>query len=100
MVTNFEHVAARPVTATSETVPDRGLWSRAVGHLQSAMCGLHGHDPLLVFEDGRMFLRCTSCGHETPGWNTGERRPRPRFAGDMARHRLQESPTSEAPRVS
>lgn len=33
------------------------------------ICGLHGHDALLHFEDGRMSLLCSSCGHETPGWD-------------------------------
>jgi hypothetical protein len=89
MVTNIEHVAARPVTTSSDVVPARaGLWSRAMNHLHSAVCGLHGHDPLLVFEQGRMFLRCTSCGYETPGWDTGDHKPRVRFAGDAARHQL------------
>lgn len=87
MVTNFEHVAARPLTASVET--NGGLLARAVAQLRSAICGLQGHDPLLQFTDGRMFLQCASCGHRTPGWETGDRRPRPRFAGDAARHQLQ-----------
>jgi hypothetical protein len=33
------------------------------------ICGLHGHDSLLHFEQGRMSLLCSSCGHETPGWD-------------------------------
>jgi len=33
------------------------------------VCGLHGHDALLHFEQGRMSLQCTSCGYETPGWD-------------------------------
>lgn len=33
------------------------------------ICGLHGHDSLLHFEQGRMSLLCASCGHETPGWD-------------------------------
>lgn len=33
------------------------------------ICGLHGHDSLLHFERGRVSLLCTSCGHETPGWD-------------------------------
>ena len=33
------------------------------------ICGLHGHDALLHFEQGRMSLQCTSCGYETPGWD-------------------------------
>ena len=36
--------------------------------IQSIVCGLHGHDSVLQYERNRMFLRCTSCGHETPGW--------------------------------
>jgi hypothetical protein len=91
MVTNLQDVAARPVAASSDGVPARGLWSRAFGHLQSAVCGLHGHDPVLQFEGGRVFLRCTSCGFETPGWKTGDRRPRQRFEGDAARHQLTET---------
>lgn len=92
MLTNTQEIAARLATVTPASAHLRGLWTRAVGQFQSAVCGLHGHDPLLHFEQGRMFLRCTSCGHETPGWDTGERRPRPRFSGDPLRHQLQESP--------
>ena len=33
------------------------------------ICGLHGHDALLHFGQGRLSLQCTSCGHETPGWD-------------------------------
>jgi hypothetical protein len=91
MVTNLQDVAARPVTASSDSEPSRGFLSRAFGHLQSAVCGLHGHDPVLQFVEGRVFLRCTSCGFETPGWKTGERRPRQRFEGDAARHQLHET---------
>ncbi len=89
MATNFEHVATTPVV----TVPEAGglVWnflSRASRSIQSAVCGLHGHDPLLQVEGERMFLRRTTCGHETPGWTTSARKPRLRFGGDRARHRL------------
>jgi len=40
-----------------------------VDRVKQMWCGLHGHDALLQFEQDRMFLRCLSCGHETPGWN-------------------------------
>jgi hypothetical protein len=40
-----------------------------VTQLRQFVCGLHGHDSLLHFENGRMSLLCTSCGHETPGWD-------------------------------
>lgn len=49
--------------------PAPGLVSRAVGQVRQFICGLHGHDALLHFEHGRMALRCTSCGHQTPGWD-------------------------------
>ena len=72
------------------TSPTRvGCGSRALDGLQTAVCGLHGHDPLLHFEQGRMFLRCSSCAYQSPGWETGDRRPRPRFSGDAARHQLE-----------
>ena len=35
-------------------------------------CGLRGHDTLLQFEQERMFLRCVSCGHESPGWDMND----------------------------
>jgi hypothetical protein len=51
------------------------------------LCGLHGHDALLHFENGRMSLQCTSCGYETPGWDLR--------AHDEPRH----AAAVEAPRV-
>jgi len=48
-----------------------GVWDR----VRQAMCGLHGHDRLVHFERDRMFLRCVSCGHETPGWELRGTRP-------------------------
>lgn len=46
-----------------------GLITGAVRRVRQFMCGLHGHDALLHFETGRLSMRCTSCGHETPGWD-------------------------------
>jgi hypothetical protein len=45
------------------------LFMRALGKFRQFVCGLHGHDALLHFEQGRMSLQCTSCGYETPGWD-------------------------------
>ena len=87
MSTNLEHVAEQVVTALPVGVV-RNLLSRATRSIQTAVCGLQGHDPLLQVSEGRMFLRCTSCGHETPGWTTSARGPRRRFSGDGVRHRL------------
>jgi hypothetical protein len=43
--------------------------------MRQMLCGLHGHDSLLQFEQDRMYLRCASCGHETPGWELNEAPP-------------------------
>ena len=52
------------VTGSSE-----GFFAKMAIRVQQSLCGLHGHDALLHFEDGRMSLLCTSCGHESPGWD-------------------------------
>jgi hypothetical protein len=43
--------------------------------IRQTVCGMHGHDNLLQFEQERMFLKCVSCGHETPGWELNEAPP-------------------------
>lgn len=58
--------AQHHLTATSST----GLLARAGVQLRQFICALHGHDSLLHFEQGRMSLLCSSCGYETPGWET------------------------------
>ena len=46
-----------------------GIIERTMTHVTQFLCGLHGHDALLHFEHDRLSLQCTSCGHETPGWD-------------------------------
>jgi len=46
-----------------------GVMSRVGEQLRRFVCGLHGHDSLLHFGEGRVSLLCSSCGHETPGWD-------------------------------
>jgi len=60
--------------------------------VRQSVCGLHGHDNLLQFEHERMFLRCASCGHETPGWELNETPPTVRVVGDARRHSLNVGP--------
>jgi hypothetical protein len=43
--------------------------------VRQAVCGLHGHDSLLQFEQDRMYLKCVSCGHQSPGWELAETPP-------------------------
>ena len=40
-----------------------------IDQVRRFICGLHGHEALLHFEQGRMSLQCTSCGYQTPGWD-------------------------------
>jgi hypothetical protein len=57
-----------------------------VERVRQLFCGLHGHDNLLQFEQDRMFLKCVSCGHESPGWELGDTPP-PEPIHDTAAHR-------------
>jgi hypothetical protein len=52
-----------------------GFGERVLDRVREAFCGLHGHDNLLQFGQDRMFLKCVSCGHESPGWELNEPRP-------------------------
>jgi hypothetical protein len=88
MVTNYPRRIAsdRGVrTATDETQVD-GL--NVIDRLRQIFCGLHGHDSLLQFEQERMFLKCVSCGHQTPGWSLDEAPPTVTARGDSRRHAM------------
>ena len=65
-----------------------GVGTRVVERLRQMLCGLHGHDTMLQFQQDRMFLRCVSCGHETPGWELNEAPPNVTFRGDSRRHAI------------
>lgn len=54
-----------------------GLLARLVDVIRQFVCGLHGHDALLHFETGRLSMRCTTCGYETPGWDLKSTLKRP-----------------------
>jgi hypothetical protein len=87
MVTNYPQrlTAVRPVDATD-------LVSRAMTRLGQLFCGIRGHESVLHFEGKRVMMRCTSCGHDTPGWEISERAPRKRYDGDARRHLLATAP--------
>lgn len=86
MVTNYPQQLA----AAAEITYDRtsGAVARLFGRLGQLMCGVRGHDSVLHFEGKRIMMRCTSCGHDTPGWEISGRGPRRRFEGDARRHLL------------
>jgi hypothetical protein len=41
---------------------------RILVYAHQAICAVGGHGYLLRVGDGRIFLQCADCGHETPGW--------------------------------
>jgi len=87
MVTNYP----QQLTATAAEWETRGtktLTNRAIARFGQWVCSLRGHDSVLHFEGSRVMMRCTSCGHDSPGWEVSGRRPRRRYEGDERRHRL------------
>ncbi len=86
MVTNFP----QRLTATTGMDADNGesMVNRAMWRVGQVLCGLRGHDSVLHFEGKRVNMRCTSCGHDTPGWDVSGRGPRQRYEGDARRHVL------------
>jgi len=74
---------------TMTTAQTTGFVARLVVALRRFICGLHGHDALLHFEQGRISLQCTSCGYESPGWDV---KPEPRRTVITARPRLVQIP--------
>jgi NAD-dependent SIR2 family protein deacetylase len=85
MVTNYP----QQLTATGmDAHSDDTVVNRAVSRVGQLLCGLRGHDSVLHFEGKRVNMRCTSCGHDTPGWEVSGHGPRQRYAGDARRHAL------------
>ena len=95
MVTNYPQ-QLRATTATAATNTGRTDYLDTPGKMLSRfsirmgqlLCGMRGHDSVLHFEGNRVMMRCTSCGHDSPGWKITGRGPRQRFEGDRRRHML------------
>ena len=79
MVSNYPHAIASRQELTAPMAEmqhqEQALGERVIGRVRQMFCALHGHDSLLQFEQDRMFLRCASCGHESPGWELNEPPP-------------------------
>ena len=56
--------------------------------MRQALCGMNGHEKYLHVDGPRVTLRCVSCHHESPGWETGGRAYQLTYAGDPSRHRI------------
>ena len=89
MVTNYPQRLTATAAATNlDRQTTETLTLRAVTRIGQLLCGLRGHDSVLHFEGNRVMMRCTSCGHDSPGWEISGRGPRRRFSGDHRRHVL------------
>jgi len=50
------------------------------------LCEMHGHAPQLHMERERLYLYCSTCRLESPGWSLEGPTPRPRQAGAPDRY--------------
>ena len=91
MVTNYPQQLTATTTGIDGQATASGM-KRAISRFGQFLCGLRGHDAVLHFEGKRVMMRCTSCGHDTPGWETAERAPQRRYDGDARRHLLVTTP--------
>jgi hypothetical protein len=94
MVSNFPHstLSNKGIRTATNEAPTDGFGGRVFERLRPVYCGMHGHDPLLQFQHERMFLRCASCGHETPGWSLNEPPPTVTMRADARRLSLMRRP--------
>ena len=88
MVTNYPQQLTAATEVTPQATPEAGRMARMATRFAQVVCGLHGHDSVLHFEGKRVMMRCTSCGHDTPGWEISGQGPRLRYTGDARRHTL------------
>lgn len=72
---------ALPALAPS-TAPSRpGMLVRISAALATVKCRLQGHSASLCIDEHRLYLLCTECQVESPGWDLDLRAPRKRFDG-------------------
>lgn len=76
---NYMRITSAPAPRTSETgIVGTTLLVKLGTRTKQFMCGLRpgGHDALLHYSGNRISMLCSSCGHETPGWEISGGRPR------------------------
>ena len=87
MVTNYpQRLSTAPGLDTNVTA--LGMVNRITARVGQVFCAMRGHDSVLHFEGKRVMMRCTSCGHDSPGWEITGHAPHQRFEGDRRRHVL------------
>jgi hypothetical protein len=88
MVTNYPQQLTATPTRSIDTIETRSFINRVMLTIGQWLCAMRGHDSVLHFEGNRVMMRCTSCGHDSPGWEISGRGPRQRYEGDHRRHVL------------
>ena len=90
MVTSYPHtMSGRNGLASAHHHGHASAFGAAVlNQFRQLLCGLHGHDAMLHYEEDRISLRCVSCNHETPGWELNHPRPTVTVRGDARRHQI------------
>lgn len=88
MVTNYP----QHLTTVGHGASGSALVARTVTRLGQLLCGFRGHESVVHREGKRLMMRCTSCGHDTPGFDISDRAPRRRFEGDARRHQMNAGP--------
>lgn len=89
MVTNYpQRLTATTTNEIDTSVASANFVNRFALRVGQWLCAVRGHDSVLHFEGPRVMMRCTSCGHDSPGWEISGRGPRQRFEGDHRRHVL------------
>jgi hypothetical protein len=48
--------------------------------LHRSFCTLRGHDRMVEFQNDRILLVCSTCGHQTHGWEVARRQTARRFS--------------------
>ena len=75
-------------TSHTRTPNAGGIFARLLESMGEFCCGLQGHDMLMRFEQKRVYLQCASCGHESPGWEVADTRPKAALRGNAQHHAL------------
>jgi hypothetical protein len=91
MVTNYPQQLAATTQSIGTSAARPSLVDRAITRVLQAVCGIRGHESVRHFEGKRVMMRCTACGHDTPGWEITGGGPRRRFERDASRLVLRKS---------
>ena len=88
MVTNYPQRLTATAPRLETTGTPASVMTRLAVRVGQFLCAMRGHDSVLHFEGNRVMMRCTSCGHDSPGWEISGHGPRQRYEGDRRRHVL------------